>query len=93
MSLYTITNVFFYIEGKMLSQVAAYPRIEHPIQVLVHLCCGGPKGKIYGERKGGREGGGDESLGICHTSESTPRIRLQVSAPCQDLPHELAERE
>ena len=28
---------------------------------------------------GGREGGGDESLGICHTSESTPRIKLAVS--------------
>ena len=78
----------------MLSSVAAYPWIEHPTQVLVHLCCGGPKGKIYGERKGRREGGGrDESLGICHTSESTPRIRLQVSAPCQDLPHELTEHE
>ena len=29
--------------------------------------------------EGGREGGGDESLGICHTSESTPRIRMEVS--------------
>ena len=54
--------------------------IDHPVWVLVHLCCGGPKGKIYGEGEdGNREGGGDESLGICHTSESTPRIRMEVS--------------
>ena len=53
-----------------------------------------PRGRFTEKgREGGREGGGDESLGICHTSESTPRIRLQVSAPGQDLPHELAERE
>ena len=32
--------------------------IGHPVQVLVHLCCGGPKGKIYGEEgEDEREGG------------------------------------